>query len=335
MPPTAPNSKDNPALGEAPTPFQGPPEDEDLWERYNKRLEFPVATVAAVFLHVIVGALLVYILVGLMDGGEDRSNPPMQIVAVGGMDDTGDGSAGGGGESVDLTVSTDQFAGGPDNPLKLNNISDPTASDPTPALPALPGKLPLPNPNPGAPGGGKASRKGDGTGGTGPGGAGADSTAARGHRWVLRFRVQDAKDYLAQLRAMGAEISVPLPPDEKQHILIRDLKDPQQKAITGDLKDLRPKEGDDAEVKRLKTLVGFWDGRPNQVREITAALKIPSSSQPSMFRAHFPKSLEDELGRKEKAYRNRRPEDIKNTYFRVVVREGVSTLEVDEQTVYK
>src|SRR5262245_14598876 len=123
MPPTAPNPKDNPALGEEPEPITGPPEETDIWERYNKRMEFPVATVAAVFLHVMVGAVLIYIRVGLMDSGEDRSNPPMQIVSVGGMDDSGEGSAGGGGESVDLAVSSDLFKG-LDNSLTPDNIAN-------------------------------------------------------------------------------------------------------------------------------------------------------------------------------------------------------------------
>src|SRR5262245_34995825 len=131
MPPTAPNQQNNPALTEEPEPVSTLP-DEDLWERYNKRLEFPLATVATVFLHVLVGALLVYILVGLMDSGEDRSNPPMQIVAVGGADDSGEGSAGGGGESIDLSVSNDLFKGAFDPNFNPDTI--PAAKADTPGV---------------------------------------------------------------------------------------------------------------------------------------------------------------------------------------------------------
>jgi hypothetical protein len=328
-PPPVTNTKDNPTLGEEPEPLQGPPEDEDLWERYNKRMEFPIATVAAVFLHVVVGAILIYILVGLMDSGEDRSNPPMQIVAVGGNDDSGEGSPGGGGE-VDLAVTSEPFLG-PDVPAP-SAIPDVKDNPPKISL-TEPGKLP----NPASMGkvGGKASAKGDGVGGTGPGGVGADSTAARGHRWVLRFRVSDAKDYLAQLKALGAEITIPLPPEEKQHVLISDVNNPQQKVITGDFKNLYAKEGDDSEVKRLKMLMSFYDARPNQVREIIAALNINVNAQPRVFRAHFPKRLEDELARLEVKHRNRRPEDIKNTYFRVTLRGGSYEVVVDEQVMFK
>ena len=38
----------------------GPPEEE-FWDRYNKRLEFPLSTVTAIFLHVLVAAFLVVI----------------------------------------------------------------------------------------------------------------------------------------------------------------------------------------------------------------------------------------------------------------------------------
>src|SRR3954464_8149415 len=100
------NPNDNPDLGEEPEPGSTLPE-EDLWERYNKRLEFPMATVATVFLHVVVGALLVYVLVGLMDSGEDRSNPDLKLMQVGGLDDTGEGSAGSGGSDSDLSQKTD------------------------------------------------------------------------------------------------------------------------------------------------------------------------------------------------------------------------------------
>lgn len=330
MPPPVTNTTDHPTLGEEPEPLQGPPEDEDLWERYNKRMEFPIATVAAVFLHVIVGAILIYILVGLMDNGEDRSNPPMQMVSVGGNDDSGEGSPGGGGEAVDLAVTSEPFVG-PDVPAP-SEIPEVKNNPPKISLPDV-GKLPTPASMGKV--GGKMAAKGDGVGGTGPGGAGADSTAARGHRWVLRFRVSDAKDYLAQLKALGAEITIPLPPEEKQHILIRDLNNPQQKVIAGDFKSLYVKEGDDAEVKRLKMLMSFYDARPNQVREIIVALNIDVSAQPRVFRAHFPKSLEDELARQEVKHRNRRPEDIKNTYFRVTQRGGTYEVVVDEQVPFK
>ncbi len=53
------------------------------------------------------------------------------------------------------------------------------------------------------------------------------------------------------------------------------------------------------------------------------------------FWAFFPSNLEEELARKEKGYRNRRPEDIEETIFRVTVRGGQFTIEVDDQVAKK
>ena len=52
---------------------------------------------------------------------------------------------------------------------------------------------------------------------------------------------------------------------------------------------------------------------------------------PRTFWAFFPKSLEDELARKETGYRNKRADDIEETIFRVTVRGGRFELVVDEQ----
>ena len=54
-------------------------------------------------------------------------------------------------------------------------------------------------------------------------------------RWaqqqVLRFRVASGRDYVDQLKAMGAEILIPLPPDEKKCIIIRDLNNPSAQSV--------------------------------------------------------------------------------------------------------
>ena len=95
-PPAAPEPRNATKPGTGPAVIEGPPEEE-FWDRYNKRLEFPLSTVSAVLLHVLVGAVLVFILVRLMEK-EDRSDVPLRLIAVGGLDDAGDGSAGSGGD---------------------------------------------------------------------------------------------------------------------------------------------------------------------------------------------------------------------------------------------
>jgi hypothetical protein len=255
---------------------EGPPEEE-FWEKYNGRLEFPLGTVGAVFLHILVGALLVYVIFGLMNG-EDRTNPPMQLMQVGGLDDTGEGSSGSGGSDVDVERNEDPFKaaervfGTPqalaDAKAELQKfvLDDPTGK-----------QLPIAAPNAaayenldktlrekllgGRKGEGTQPGKGsDGSAGAGPGGTGADSTRARGLRWVLRFRITSGRDYLDQLRAMGAEILVPLP--NKKNLIIRDLSDP------------RPVVATDADLNRLAGKIQFSDNRPTPVREVLEVLGV-------------------------------------------------------------
>ena len=95
------NPKDNPDLGEEePFVIEGPP-DEGFDEKYNKRMEFPLSLVSAVLIHVVIGAVLIFVLVRLLGSGEDKSGIPMKLVAIDGMDDTGMGSACSGGDQED------------------------------------------------------------------------------------------------------------------------------------------------------------------------------------------------------------------------------------------
>ena len=329
--------KNSPANGKEPFVVEAPP-DEEFWERYNRRLEFPLATVATVFLHVLVGAALVYILVGLM-GDEDNSGPTMQIAAVGGMDDTGEGSEGSGGKpdpdlirDVQPITAAQKVLPTPqaleDAKVKIQQI---VLEDPNGKIPIAPSNAAawseidenLRKKLLGVGGqkgeGNQAGQGADGTAGTGPGGTGADSTRARGLRWVLRFKVANGRDYLAQLQAMKAEILVPIP-NSADSILIKDISNPsvQRKASDADLRDLAKK-------------IQFSDTRRDAVQGVSGALGL--DFMPKTFFAFFPKDLEDQLARLETSYRNRRAEDIEETIFRVTIRGGTHEFVVDEQQI--
>lgn len=335
MPP--PNPKDAPVQEDVPFAIGTLPEEE-FWERYNRRLEFPLAAVAAVLLHVIVFVVLVFGLLSLLSDNS-TPNPKLELVAVGGLDDAGEGSAGSGGNpNPDLIkdvspersardiLPTPQAIADAKEDIKKIVLEDPSGQLPIAASNAanysmldesLRKKLLGIGSQKGS---GPGAGKGDtGQDGTGPGGTGADSTRARGLRWVLRFRVANGRDYLDQLRAMGAEILVPLPPGEKECLVFPDLKNPEMKRVATD-----------ADFKRLAAKIKFSDTRRDAVVGVAGALGLDVT--PKTFWAFFPKELEDHLARLETGHRNRRSEDIEETIFRVTVRGGNYEFVVDEQT---
>lgn len=302
-----------------------PPPEEEFWEKFNKRLEFPLGAVGAVLCHVLIGAGLIYVLAVLIGNREDRSGVPLVLVDAGGLDDVGDGSEGSGGQDEPLlTNNNDPFAPKETSPLitdlpdpmdvkNIPKLDDPGASVPPPAGSKTPRKTEQ----------GQGNEKGrgyDGTKGKGPGGSGADSTRARNQRWTIRFKVSDARDYLDQMKSMNAEILVPIPGQEGQFWYFSDLGNPSSKRMASD-----------ADKSKLAGQVKFCDNRAQSVEDVARALGL--DFKPKEFWAFFPKELEEEMDRKERGYRNRQPEQIERTFFRVVIRGGGYDLAVDDQVV--
>ena len=314
------NSQDK-SKQEEPLEIEGP-EEESFDEKYNRRQEFPLALVATILFHVAVGAFIVMLFAILP--GEDKGGVPVKLVYFDGLDDAGEGSAGSGGvddpafrADGDPTKGKESFL----DPEKLPEIKEKMeqtikAIDPT-------GNLPISSTNAQAyeslsesvknkllgqrQGAGPGQGSGyDGTQGKGPGGNGADSTLGRNLRWVLRFKVQSGRDYLDQLRTMGAELLLPEPATDKC-ILIADLNKPGDQRLASD-----------NDMRRLGSKVKFSDSRPEIVRAVAKELGI-SGFTPKSFWAFFPKELENDLSKKEKGYRNRNPEDIEETIFLVTV----------------
>ncbi|MDB5309541.1 MAG: hypothetical protein JWO38_3743 [Gemmataceae bacterium] len=338
------STKAPPKPGATPHPERDPlsdgPPEEEFWERFNSRLEFPLSTVTAVLLHVVVGALVVWVLIGLARSAADKSSVPVKLIDVAGMDDAGEGSMGSGGINDPLKQ------GDPDpwkenlwvlpDPSKLPEVKQEIRDaikldDPNGQIPIsdanapqyaavdkeLAKKLLGVGANKGAgPGQGKGF---DGTPGSGPGGTGADSSRARSLRWVLRFRTSSGDDYVAQLAAMGAVILVPLPPENKQAMYFADLKNLTNKRMATD---------DD--LKTLANQIKFSDTRADSVGGVCNVLGVKENAR--SFWAFFPKGMEVDLAQKEIGYRNRRPEDIEETVFRVIIRGGSYEIVVDDQT---
>ncbi|MCE9567618.1 MAG: hypothetical protein K8U57_36925 [Planctomycetes bacterium] len=327
-------AKPNPTPA-VPDRIKGPP-DESFEEKYNSHYEFPLSIVGSLLMHVMIAAVLAYLILVLMGKGEDKSPVAVKTMAVGGMDDLGDGSAGSGGKedpliekmNIDPATAAEQSLA---DPSKLPEIKEDIKQtikliDPT-------GNMPVSASNAAAyagldkairdkllgaqRGAGNEAGKGtDGTKGTGPGGTGSNSTLGRNMRWTLRFKVNSGRDYLDQLKAMDAQLLIPIPGTDKC-IHIKDLNDPSSQ------KTVDPAQFGD--------LLKFVDSRADAVNGVIGALGLPSG--PRSFCAVFTKDREAKLAKMETSYRNRRAEDIEETIFKVTIRGGEPEIVVDEQKV--
>lgn len=301
--------------------------EQPFWERYNQRLEMPVSVAVAVLVFVAAGALIVYF---MEMGGPNKK--PVPMVFAGGDDDEGDGSPGGGGEqlAVGKPPSTEDLNKMlKDVPLKeaiekevrdkldLGGDVEVSASDSV-ALAQL--NDDLRNKLLGARSGtGKGTSGGNNDGGTGPGGFGASSTYARGLRWVIKFETSNGQDYINQIGGIGGSMLVPVPPDNKTLLYFKNPSNGQSTTAT------------DADIQTVGGLIQFSEVNPDTVKAVAAALNL--KFQPKFFYAYFPRNLEEKLAALEKNYQNKKPEQIRKTVFKVIVRGGSYDFVVTDQTL--
>ena len=298
-------------------PTDDPPPGEEFWGKYNAHYEFPIGSALSVLAHALIVAVLVFGFLSLMNLGRDTTS--VRITSLG-DDDAGGGRPDGDDEQPRQLGGSAAEPTGPEPAPELADVRkvleedlrvDPGLDGPIPdnmaeALKALDDALR-----------GKlldAAKRGGG----GANGPGADSTRARGLRWVLRFNTRSGRDYLRQLAALKAVVMIPVPPENKRMLILRDPANPRADEFATD-----------ADIREQAAKVQFQDARRQSNEAIREALGLPAA--PAAFWAFFPKSLEDEMARLEVAYRNKRPEDIRETVFQVEVIGGAARLVVVAQ----
>ncbi len=316
-----------------------------FWGTYSPRFEMPISYVVSALL-IALALLLVSLLmlVSMLPSGDYKEGP--KIGAFDGNDKSGEGEAG---------------QGGVIDPKVLGS-SPPTRDDAKDIVPDLDSNLPtvkddiaskikLEDPNSPIPISdskatayaaldkqirdqmlGFGQKKGDGAdkgkGGEGgnPNGAGtgtgSDSTRARTMRWVIAFRTGGGRDYLDQLQALGAKVLVPTA-DGKSVWLFDDLKGSPPKGKIMTEEDWKPLSG----------LVQFSDYTALSRQQVGDSLGM--GNLPKGFWAFFPKETEKDLARKEVGHQQRRSEDIEETKFECVNRNGKYELVVTRQTLKK
>lgn len=333
----------NTATAEPETDPFAPPSEAAFWHTYSSRFECPIAYVASAL--IIALGLLVVSWLFYISLKNDNYKPPVQIGLAGGDDDFGEGEEGGGGEInplvlgqnsptrdemknilPDLDTTLPQVK---DDLLKKIQLEDQTAVIPlndqkATSYAALDQKLRDKMLGIGSQqGDGGPGKKGEGNNPNGAGtGTGSDSTRARTLRWIIRFKTGGGRDYLDQLQSLGAKVLVPLA-DGKEAYIFNNLNGdpPVGKLMT------------EKDWNELSGLVQFSDYTRLSCEQVGQALGM--GRLPKGFWAFFPKTIEQELARKEIGYQQRRSEDIEETTFEVVNRGGKYELIVTNQKLKK
>ncbi|MBX9581883.1 MAG: hypothetical protein K2X87_16385 [Gemmataceae bacterium] len=302
--------------------FPRPP-DEDFWDKYSRHLEMPVSWTAAVLFHVLVGVGFLFVLPLLM-GGLDRSTVPVKIMEVGGLDDEGEGSAGSGGQLEPMVGDNNPFLQKPDvpDPTDLPETKEASVEKIQDALniqakqndkKAIGTKF----------GSGNQPGRGfDGSAGTGPGGTGNDATWKRGLGWTIRFKFEDVREYCKQLAEAQAVVFVPDGGvDAKSGTLFADLNNPKVGRPTT--------TSDPAFSGRLV----MYEQDAKKVRLLLDYLGVGGQSR--VYGVYFSREFQEEMARKELAFRKRRREDIESTTFGFVNRGGKYEVVVLDQRLKK
>ncbi len=294
------------------------PED-DFWRRYSPNHEFPLSSAASVVLHMFV--VLMIALFARWATETAATTPEIEaIVFAGGGGDPSGNSLDLDAKSMPEAIEFDPSAKPVEDRLPpLENALTPSqnvraiekvetkTSDVLKRAKGLYGS--------GSGGGGMSGR---GTGiGSGEDPGVETARARRLNRWDIRFEYTGGEDYLHQLKSLGAIIAVP---SGDKYMLYRDIN---QRPARG---ELVPHSG----LSKLNRI--YWVNKDREAVDLLLAA-MGVTPGPDRFWAFFPYEFEQDLAKKELAFRGRQEEDIKETIFKVVAqRGGKYTVQVASQT---
>jgi hypothetical protein len=310
-------------------PFLIPP-DETIWKRYSPHHEAPLSFVGSGAVHFLVLLVVgVSVLIGIWWLKSQPKPLPIDTIRMGGGGGSPKGKGNGpgigsGGEDVSADPNHDPSGEAMQRPdldvqeakqMKIEFKDDPTAVRFIEEGNEQLKKIARLNPdarnkmrdgiNPGQGRGGTGSGGGKGTGegpGVGPGkgdGRMLNEREKRMLRWTMIFDTRSGQDYRDQLAGLGAILAVPTG-DGKDYRICDLSKKPYQL-----------KEEDLSKIQRI-----YWvDDKPQSVRSLLGAIGVTGHA--SHFVAFMPLELEEELARKELAYKGLTEDQIYETKFKV------------------
>jgi hypothetical protein len=319
------------------------PPEERLWRRYSPRGELPLSASGSLFVHVLAGGIMLLVGIYLASYLYKPDHPlPVEPVRLA-LDGKGakPGTPGGRegaapGQPGDEDVGPEPGDEGPGprppalTPVERKRVEQQyddasqrfladIDTDSSKRWARLPDELRQglarglartgPPPRPG--------KKGDGGKGDGKGGKlELTQREKRMLRWHMVFTANSGKQYLAQLKGLGAILALPVKEGkgaDPEYKVVRDLK-PGGKLLAEDV----------TKIQRI-----YWiDDKPQSVKDVVAALGLKLAQRPSRFVAFMPEALENELFRMEKGYVEKELKQkfdearIEETRFRVVLKKG-------------
>src|SRR5262249_40406759 len=177
------------------------------------------------------------------------------------------------------------------------------------------GLMGTPGKGQGGPGSGGGKGRGIGAGeGDGEGDRGKiNQRTKRKLRWTITFNTSSGQDYLRQLHVLGAILAFRHPDGD-----VRVVKDLIRRPVKMEVEDLQA-------LNRI-----FWiDDKREAVEQLVRALGLDFT--PNQIVALFPYDFEQQLLKKELAFRNKQEEQIHETRFLVVVRGSTYEIYVTQQ----
>jgi hypothetical protein len=314
-----------------------PENPEGVFVRYSPNYEFPLSSLLSFGAHLLV--LIAAIVLAKFIWKPDREPVPIGAAVV--VDDTlppgaGKQGSGGGGKEFEENVREPSMPKPPLNETELQLVEtkvtawapdikiDPKAMEQIARSPNiekfdrlsddLKRKLleGLGNKKGQGQGTGKnpGANEGDGNGGTGN----ADTTSARNLRWTLSFENVTPRTYFERIQALGGKL-----------FFVRAQRGDRAVRFTPDKGD----RGEDSDLSGISGII-FIDERRMMLDEMRQELRL--DFMPSQMIANFPPELEDDLRKKEIAYRGLKPEAIFETVFTVTSRNGKVEAFVSRQT---